>query len=1113
MFRIVHLEKLFFTFLWCVNRYTEPYNLDTQHVSTLSGPNGSFFGYSVMLHAHEDQTWVLVGAPVADSKSYLAAKTPGAVYKCTLNDSRHCEQIQISMTGPSPCGSKCSSEVDNQWLGVSLSRRHGDGLLLACAHRWKNIYYLPEGHKLPLGICYQLDGDLVQSIPLIPCYRNDENDFGNDYTFCQAGTSSFLLEDLIVMGAPGTKAFTGSVIAYNTSTRVTATYIDDGTVQFGSYLGYSVSAGHFLSADSIEVVGGAPQYSQTGMVYIFGMQSVALQIIAEVTGSQRGSYFGASVCAVDLNSDGMSDLLVGAPMFSSVREEGRVHVYINKGHANLTEQKFTLAGRDSYAARFGQTIISLGDLDHDGYHDVAVGAPQENDLQGAVYIYNGRKTGLGRDYSQRISGSVMGNAFKMFGQSLSGGIDVDGNGYTDVAIGAFLTDSAVVLRTRAVVVVEAWLLLPESVNHSQPLCSDNGQSTVCINTSICFRLGGRHSTGHVDMFYNLTADVKHKAGLRRRLYFSTNGTARFETTTGMVKTTHGNVTCTTHQAFLRRDVRDIFSPLVMELHYELGGQHREGAPSLILPPLTPILQRGEEQRNQLTNQTLFARYCVFVNCSTNLQLSAQLVTPRSHKGVGFIALGEGKTFLLKVTLGNIGDAAFLPTLHLRYPDNLHFIKALTAGEQHFSCQAIEEKKESDGVDCRLGNLFLNVLAKVNVSFLMEVGSDSGPGDLNVTITASRENFESEDLLHDNVVVLILPLRYGVNLNIHGFASRQGFEFGDFNEPNCHTERFNYTIKVVNAGPSLSQGTRVEVVLPRALAPYSRSLLRILHVQASTGGCSIRSSEGSTPLSVSTSHSYWPNIFSTTSPDWSNLSSTMGPDWSNLSSTMGLDSSNLSSTMGLDWSNLSSTTGPDWSNLSSTMDPHRTDLPSVSSWPNESSSSVEGEECEVKRPPPWEELIFFFSRRSKRQMYCMRQDALCVYVVCELGDLAAGRDANVHIEVEMTPAVLNVSPGRHAVMEHQTTAVVTPRRHPSVWFLTHDPSTEVVLKAWYSYNMAPDVKLMIQGSGVSLGLLIFLVLAQRLRKHGFFRRQFKKEDCRRLSWDSPEAANLKQRTND
>jgi len=46
---------------------------------------------------------------------------------------------------------------------------------------------------------------------------------------------------------------------------------------------------------------------------------------------QLGSYYGASVCAVDLNADGLSDLLVGAPMFSSVREEGRVHVYINQG--------------------------------------------------------------------------------------------------------------------------------------------------------------------------------------------------------------------------------------------------------------------------------------------------------------------------------------------------------------------------------------------------------------------------------------------------------------------------------------------------------------------------------------------------------------------------------------------------------------------------------------------------------------------------------------------------------------------------------------------------------------------------------------------------------------
>ncbi|CAL8372727.1 unnamed protein product, partial [Arctogadus glacialis] len=187
-------------------------------------------------------------------------------------------------------------------------------------------------------------------------------------------------------------------------------------------------------------------------VFIFTVDDNMLRILTVISGVKLGSYFGASVCAVDLNGDRLSDLLVGAPMTTSTmatgvaREEGRVHVYINQGQASMLEASFQLAGGHSYAARFGETIADLGDIDHDGYHDVVVGAPQEADLRGAVYIYNGRRDGISQQYSQRISGADVGRDLMMFGQSLTSGVDIDNNGYQDVAVGAYLSDSAVVLR-------------------------------------------------------------------------------------------------------------------------------------------------------------------------------------------------------------------------------------------------------------------------------------------------------------------------------------------------------------------------------------------------------------------------------------------------------------------------------------------------------------------------------------------------------------------------------------------------------------------------------------------------------------------------------------------
>ncbi|XP_067083664.1 integrin alpha-4 [Osmerus mordax] len=992
----------------CCLYLTDTYNLDVEHSVNFSGPEGSLFGYSVLLHKHKTQIWLLVGAPVSNSTFKTSAHSPGAIYKCSVSEKRDCQQI---LTGVDSCGKTCDADIDNQWLGVSLSRQGSNGSVLACGHRWKNVYYAKKENlnNLPHGVCYLYHSDLKQSLPLIPCYRDYQKKFGADYGSCQAGISNFMTEKLLIMGAPGTSYWTGSVLVYNISSKVLSAYVDDdSTVQYGSYLGYSVGAGHFSSPYSMEVVGGAPQHSQTGRAYVFRIQENTLKIIAEVKGTKLGSYFGASVCAVDLNADGLSDLLVGAPLSSTLREEGRVHVYINQGDTELREAEFQLVGSDSYAARFGETIGDLGDIDDDGYPDVAIGAPHEEELAGAVYIYNGRAHGISHTHSQRITASVLGRPFRMFGQSLSGGIDVDGNGYQDVAVGAFLSDSAVILRTRPVVTVEAGLFLPVAVNRSVALCSEGGSPAVCANVSVCFRLRSRRYTGFIELQYNLTADTRHKDSFPARFYFHGNGTSN--TTRGRVRAKHDEQPCITHLAFLRRDVRDVFTPIQFQVTFALRDNVVQRGSSKTFPPLKPILQQRGQNSNHITNQTEFARHCSMDKCSTNLQVSAHLVLPEKHQNLPYFALGNGKTIMLNATLVNSGDDVFLPRMLLRFPGNLHYIKVLDAEETSVSCDLVEDNRTGVGVDCSVGNLYLASQTKVNISFLLDVNQSSNAGDIIIQLNTTGDNYESEDLLHDNTASLVLPLRYGVDLNIHGFVSPNSFIFGD-QEPtpvDCYTESFNYTYKVVNTGPSRARNTVVELDLPKTLAPYPYRLLHIAEHQTSHGECVLKNSTMRVPR-----------------------------------------------------------------------------------------------DCDVPRSSFIQEITFFFSKTTKRKMFCGHGDDLCEILVCRLGDLEPGKEATIQLGVKLNPTVLQLSPGRHGIMLIESSGVIkSPREDPHTILLQRSPIAQVYLEAVFNQKPHAAVEVFLIVVSLLLGLLILAAIIFALWKAGFFKREFKKmeEEIRRDSWD-------------
>lgn len=96
-----------------------------------------------------------------------------------------------------------------------------------------------------------------------------------------------------------------------------------------------------------------------------------------------------------------------------------------------------LRGSGGSNSRFGTTITGVGDLDLDGFNDVAIGAPFEDDGQGSVYIFRGHKEGVYPEFSQRISAANVWPNLRGFGWSISKSMDVDNNQYPGKGIKVF----------------------------------------------------------------------------------------------------------------------------------------------------------------------------------------------------------------------------------------------------------------------------------------------------------------------------------------------------------------------------------------------------------------------------------------------------------------------------------------------------------------------------------------------------------------------------------------------------------------------------------------------------------------------------------------------------
>ena len=215
----------------------------------------------------------------------------------------------------------------------------------------------------------------------------------------------------------------------------------DGDDQ-GDEFGHAVAGAGDVNGDGYgDIIVGAAKATHTqqreGVAYVFRGATNGPDVTPDwqAGGGQKGSEFGAAVSgAGDVNGDTYDDVIVGAPLYGQP-ETGRVFVFFGSenGLSATPDWSYGIGLRD---ARFGVSVSGAGDVDHDGYDDVIVGAQGYTNgevLEGAAYVFYGSSSGPITTTLWVAEGNQT-NA--LFGASVSGAGDVNGDTYDDVIVGA-----------------------------------------------------------------------------------------------------------------------------------------------------------------------------------------------------------------------------------------------------------------------------------------------------------------------------------------------------------------------------------------------------------------------------------------------------------------------------------------------------------------------------------------------------------------------------------------------------------------------------------------------------------------------------------------------------
>uniref|UniRef100_A0A672FYP7 Integrin, alpha 5 (fibronectin receptor, alpha polypeptide) n=1 Tax=Salarias fasciatus TaxID=181472 RepID=A0A672FYP7_SALFA len=785
----------------------EAFNLDVENPSVYSGPEGSYFGYAVDFYLSDSAgASVVIGAPKANTRQVNVIEG-GSVFYCPWSLSQSdCHTIEFDTAGDrTVLLNDTEHQADfksHQWFGATV-RSHGD-TILACAplYSWRTEQDVPRSDAT--GTCYLSVQNFTRFVEYAPCRSEISDPLGQGY--CQGGFSAdFTMDGKVVLGGPGSYFWQGQVISAQKEDIIKAYY-----------------PGYFMQA-----VEGQIQTKQLDAKHDDSYRGYSIAV-GEFSGDQE------EVATTDINSDGMTDLLVGAPMLmvrssdGRLEEMGRVYVYLQRGPLDLEPRLPHLTGTQVFG-RFGSTIAPLGDLNLDGFNDVAISSPfGGEDRQGLVYIYNGYSDGLREKPSQVITGQwAAGRIPASFGFALRGAKDLDMNGYPDLIVGAFGVNKAVLYRSRPIVNTTASLTVyPTMINPEEKNCvvtSGNGSIPVsCVNLSFCISAEGKHLPSNLGEPVEVRLDsLKHKqkGAVKRALFLD----SQLPSLQRSVRVRHGERVCNHTKIYLKdeKDFRDKLSPIFVALNFSLDPKAAADSHSL-RPILNYQTASVIEQKAQILLDCGEDNICV-----PDLKLSV-------HGDRKEVYLGDDNSLTLTFNARNEGEGgAYESELYVVLPPEADYSGIARNNESltQLTCTYVNEN-QTRYLSCDLGN---PMKAGTNVRQLLAVFLNctfsSLPHKLKFILAGlvqSRKEIKNENNSHSEAVSYKLEVVVQADVILQGVSRPDKVFFPAANWKATRSYAVEQDVgpavehiyELLNNGPSRLGDTVLELRCPLSLQGHA-----------------------------------------------------------------------------------------------------------------------------------------------------------------------------------------------------------------------------------------------------------------------------------------------------